>query len=385
MKKIKNFFVKILNIITSDVYRSWIFLEEFLSKNDKIDVAYITNFQNDVERGFMGSFPLLRNKLFTYSLKLRMKGGYVGRIITINSLASDLVKDFNTRKFNNKGHIARAQVREAIEMLYKKGVKVVLFGASTKRLFSDEELAEINSQYTEITFTIGDNGTTLELLRDVEFAIKSENISKNDKIIIIGPNGFLGNSVKNKLISQGYSSLSLVSQSDKNPFSNINDAKLVVACSHHPRVRLTSNIIKNITHNKGIFVVDVCRPYNFTRKEFYKCLNDGILVKRMDAGNSYNKNLKYEGSIIANIALRQVGLSQNRLFGCFSEASALANFSYKDLVNYDFLSVNNKTIDFVNKAFNKAGFEICYPRNFGELVDINKKINIKAIYGIFNK
>lgn len=372
MKKIEKFFTKILNIIASDIYRGWVFIKEFFNKNDQIDVAYITNFQNNIERGFMGSYPLLRNKLFVRSLKLKMKNGKIGRIITINSLASDLVKDFKTRKFNNKSHIARAQVRSAIDDVARKGASVILFGASTKRLFSDGELAELNEQYAEITFTIGDNGTIIKLWKDVKFAIKNNKISKNDKILVIGPNGFLGSSVRKKLINKGYSNLELVSQTDEIPFDNIKDVKLIVACSHHPKVKLKKEILKKIMHKNGIFVVDVCRPYNFSRKEFYKCLNENISVQRIDAGNSYNKGLKYDGSIIANIALKQIGLSQKRLFGCFSEASALTEFSRKDLNKCDFLSVNDKAIDFVDKAFIKTGFERSRSCNFGKPVKLKK-------------
>ena len=194
--KIKYFFIKIVNIIASDLYRFWISIKEFFSRSNKIDVAFITNFQNNTERGFMGSYPLLRNKPFVHSLKLRMKNDRIGRIITINSLSKDLVKDIKTRQFNNFGHIARFQVREAIDDVAKRGVRVILFGASTKRLFDDEELAELDKKYTEVTFTIGDNGTVIKLWDDVKNAIKDEKISKNDKILVIGPNGFLGSAIK---------------------------------------------------------------------------------------------------------------------------------------------------------------------------------------------
>lgn len=372
--KLKKFFLKVLFVIVSDIYKIWIYLKEFFQKNNSIDVAYITNFQNDVERGFMGFIPLLRNNFFSYSLKLKTKNGKVGRVITINSLAKDLVKDFKTRELNNKSHIARVQIREAIDDVVKKGAKIILFGASTKRLFTENELIELNQRYTQVVFTIGDNGTAIKLWKDVELVIRENNLTKNDKIAIIGPNGFLGSSVRKKLEENNFNNLFLISQSDKIPFDNLKNIKLIIACSHHPKVRLNKEILEKIKCDGKIFVVDVSRPYNLSEKEYKNCVKNKIKVVRIDAGNSYNKDLDYDGRIIASIALKQIGLSRKRLFGCFSEATALADFSYTELVKYDFLKVNDETIKFVEKAFDKTGFEVSYPRNFGKpLLLENKK------------
>lgn len=372
--KIKKFLLKILYIVTSDMYRGWIYLKEILYKNEPIDVAYITNFQNETEKGFMGSIPLLRNNFFSYSLKLRTKNGKVGRIITINSLSKELIRDFKTRELNNKSHIARVQIREAIDDVTKKGAKVILFGASTKRLFTKDELIELNQKYAQVIFTIGDNGTVIKLWEDVNFVIKENNLSKNDKIVIIGPNGFLGSSIRKKLEENGFNNLFFVSQSDEIPFDGLENIKLIVACSHHPRVKLKKEILNKIKCKDEIFVIDVSLPYNFSEKEYTNCIKDNMNVVRIDAGNSYNKNLDYDGRFIATIALKQIGLSRKRLFGCFSEATALADFSYEELIKYDFLNVDSKTIKFVEKAFNKTGFEVSYPRNFGKkLILENKK------------
>jgi hypothetical protein len=365
--KLRKIIIQISNILASDIYRAWVFVKEIFSdRKNAIDVVFITNFQNNIERGFMGSLPLLRNKPFVYSLKFKMKNDKIGRIITINSLSENLIKNIKTRKFNNFGHLARFQVREAIDDAVQRGARVVLFGASTKRLFDTNELAELDKKYKQVVFTIGDNGTVIQLWNDVKKVMKVEHISKKDKILIIGPNGFLGNAIKIKLQNRGYSNLDLVSQTDKVPFEKSEKIKLIIACSHHKKVRLTKKIIQQIAEKNGIFVVDVSRPYNFSKKEFNKCLRKNIKVKRIDAGNSYNKNLCYDGGVIANIALNQIGLSQKRLFGCFSEASSLVDYPYDELVKYDFLSVNNQAINFINKSFKKTDFETSHFYNFGK-------------------
>lgn len=360
-------FMRVVFMIASDIYRMAIKIKD-LFIGERIDVAYITNFQNDVERGFMGFSSLFREKLFTYALRLRLGDKVVGQYIAINSIAKDLVKDPTTRNLGFKGLKARTQVLAAIEELSKKGARVVLFAASTKRLFDRSELEEISKEYPNMTFTIGDNGTAIELLRDVFDVINRKGISKSDKIMVIGPNGFLGKVVRESLEKVGYHNLITVSQRNKDPF-DFGGVRMVIACSHHRNVRINRKIIEKISHEEGLYVVDVCRPYNFSKREFRSCLENGVNVERRDSGNTFNKFLKYDVPLIATVALKQLGLSENRLFGCFSEATALAAVDRDKLQAFDFLSINGSAIKFVKIALDRAHFTPSPVCNFGIEID----------------
>jgi hypothetical protein len=359
MKKIV---MKGIFIILSDIYRIFVHIKEIIcDKGDHdFDIAYITNFQNDVECGFLGITSLWKHKAFAPALKLRMHG-IRGRYIAINSVAHDMIKNPATGAFSEQMHIARKQVVEAIIYAWKHHAKIILFAASTKRLFSENEI-RIFAQRYNMTFTIGDNGTIIALLGDVQCAIECYSITPNDNIVVIGPNGFLGSEVVRYLEKRGFDNVVCISQKDKHPFENVSDVRLVIACSHHPSVRLTADILQKISSTNGVHVVDVCKPSNFSLREFKKSRVD---VTRQDAGNMENSNLTYDGSWIACIALKQLHLSDKRLFGCFSEATALATMPSVMLKHFDFLSVNKTSMDIVQLCFERTNFRISQICNFG--------------------
>lgn len=359
---------KIVFMILSDMYRAFVYIKEIMFDNShSFDVAYITNFQNDIERGFLGLSSLWKYKPFELALKLRMNN-ITGRFIAINNIADNMVKDLTTGQISDAMKTAKKQVRQAITYSVNRGAKVILFGASTKRLFSREEISILLQQYPNIIFTIGDNGTAWSLWQDILSALKEFKICKHDKIAVIGPNGFLGSVAKKKLMYAKYKNIIQISQKDETPFDNLDDVKLVIACSHHKKVRLTASIIHKIAHANGIHIIDVCKPHNFSYCEYLKCKDFDMNVTRQDSGNTLNDTISYDGILIAGIALKQLELSPKRMFGCFSEATALAAFSHHELLQYDFFNVSDAKINFINDAFKRSGFYVSSKFNFGNMV-----------------
>ncbi len=364
-----NFFLKKIYVLVSEFYRGWISVKEFFS-GKRAEVYFLTNLQRESEKAFLGKDFIAHNKYFSYSLKVRL-GKISGQILAINSIAKDLVKGHNPRA----REIAKRQVSTAIHDAVGRGAKVILFGASTKRLLSVNELDEMQKCYPQVTLTIGDCGTVLMLLKDVRRAIREQRISRSDKILLTGPNGFLGAIVKKFLLSEGFSNVVCVSsQTGTNPFDEIGgEFKLFIACSHHYRSRPITADLRKIAHSEGLYVVDVCRPHAILKKVYFSTQKSGIKIVRQDAGNTYNSDLRWEFPLIAKVALGQLDLSLSRLFGCFSEALALGNFSREELSQFDFLSVNKNAGAFVENAFEKTGFEVSPICNYGEGILLRSK------------
>ncbi len=357
--------LKSMFMVVSDLYRLFVGAKEYIGGSPAWDSVFITNFQNDVERGFIGC-GLLWGRKFAPALKFQM-AGRIGSYIGINSVAKDMVKDRTTGRMPPKMVQAKEQVYQAIEYaVEKKGARIILFGASTKRLFQTE-IDQLRERYPKVIFTIGDNGTVWALMQDVDNALNMFAVRKDDAVAVIGPNGFLGSHVKKELENRGFSHVIPVSQKSPEILHRLKDVKLVVACSHHRDVRLTASVAEKIAHQDGMHVIDVCKPANFSRQEFETCQKPGVLITRQDAGNTFNANLTYEGSIVSRLSLQQLALSTQRLFGCFSEATALAAVADQpDVLKTDFFKVQQRSIQFVGEVFQKTGFKASPMVNFGK-------------------
>ncbi len=320
------------------------------------DVACITNFENELQRYFMGLFGI--RKKWVNGLRFSL-GNTLVRYIIVNSTFRNLTRPAGRETGKN-------QVRAAIADAVGKGAKVILFAAYIKRLFREDELKELSAIHPGVTFTIGDNGTAWALLVDVFRAIEFNNLTRSSRIMILGPNGFLGSALVTVLKNSGFNNLVPVSSRSNrtNLFDNIRDVELVAACSHHSNLRLTADIVQSISHRKGIYIVDVCRPVNFRRKEFVKCNKEK--VGRQDAGVVFNKGLKYVFLPGALFVLKKLRLSPKRLYGCFSEATALGALDSGTLQQYDFMNTNKKALKFVETIFTEQGFRISPVSNYGK-------------------
>ena len=117
-----------------------------------------------------------------------------GQVISLTSTTEECFKLSKKREVKRK-FIA------ATEHAVKKGARVILLAASTKRLFGRDG-KYLKEKFPNVIFTIGDNGTGLILIKDVFDAIKKSNLKKGAKIVVVGPYGILGRIVLNALIDR---------------------------------------------------------------------------------------------------------------------------------------------------------------------------------------
>jgi hypothetical protein len=348
--------MQIVMMILSDLYRLIAALFDWRGHLRAIrglpayDVACIANFETPWQMPFMG----LGSRRVSNGLRFSLHGK-LGRYLLIRSSAKDLEKPAGRL-------VAKLQAMDAIEKAAGDGARIILFAAGTKRLFTSEELESIRSRHPELVFTIGDHGTAWALMQDVLCSIERNRVAKQARIMVIGPNGFLGSQVKDALNRAGYHNLALVSHRTDNPFDKERDVELIVACSHHRRVRLTAETLDRIAHPRGVHVVDVCKPTNLSRRQHKSCPET---VTRQDAGNTYNPHLKYVFSPGARFVLATLKLSLHRLYGCFSEAIAIASSPVTLLKKHDFVSINEPAMAYIKKIFPELGFEASPICSFG--------------------
>ena len=348
--------MNIVMMILSDLYRliaalfDWRAHLRAIRGRPTYDVACIANFETPAQMGFMGFGSRRVSNGLRFSLH-----GKLGRYLLIRSSAKDLEKPAGRL-------VAKLQANDAIERAAGDGARIILFAAGTKRLFSAEELAGICRRFPELVFTIGDHGTAWALMQDVLGSIERNRLDRRARIMVIGPNGFLGSIVTDALNQAGYKNLALISHRADKPFEQEKDVELIVACSHHRRVRLTAEILGQVAHPRGVHVVDVCKPTNLSRRQHRACPET---VSRQDAGNTYNPHLKYVFSPGARFVLATLKLSLHRLYGCFSEAIAMASSPSRMLKDYDFVSINEPALAFIRKIFPELGFKASPICSFG--------------------
>jgi len=343
--------MKLLLSSISEIYRFVVTLldrETILRKikgRAEFDVACITNFETAYQKAFIG----IGKKSIANGLRYSINGTLV-RYILINSDASSTLKP-------QKRATAKQQLYEAIEYASQKGAKVILFAASTKRLLSEDEVEKVQREYDDIVFTIGDNGTSLALFRDVDDTIVKYALKKNTHILIIGANGFLGSAIKEKLLKDGYLNIVTSSYKGSNPFECKKDIRLIIACSHHKKLQLTKDILTQISDKEGVVVVDVCRPKNLSEKVYKASVNSGLNLVKIESGVFYNHHINYHFKPFAKIVLTNLGLTPNTLYACFSEATALAQSGDID-TNISFMKTNSYALDYVSKSFTKYGYRV---------------------------
>ncbi len=344
--------MKLIIAAISDFYRlgaticDWRTLYRKLSHQAEFDVACITNFETAYQRAFIG---LLMRKIangLRYSIN-----GKLGRFILINSDAAGVMRP-------HKRGIAKRQLLKAIDYSASKGVQVILFAASTKRLLAEKELCEVQAKYPHITFTNGDNGTALALLTDIYDAIDKFSLTKNDNILVIGPNGFLGSIVRQSLASNGYQNIRCASYKDKNPFKSKTNIKMVIACSHHKKLRLTAKNLDAISCKQGVVIVDVCKPGNLSDNEYKSAISHGLNIVKIRSGMYFNKNLKFCFSSLAKLVLKNLSLTRHVLYGCFSEATALAQSNHRNNDKLGFMEINENAMNYVRDCLQRSQYQV---------------------------
>jgi hypothetical protein len=119
-------------------------------KPNVVDVVFISNLRDDIDRRRYVGY--INAKCGHFNANRFWFGNISGRVRVINSTAADIFTVKGRKK-------AQAQFISAVEWAERKGVRVVLFAATTKRLFSAEKMEQLKLEFPSIVFTIGDNGT----------------------------------------------------------------------------------------------------------------------------------------------------------------------------------------------------------------------------------
>jgi hypothetical protein len=372
----KNLLLRIAFKALSDFYRivaailDWRCHLRVITGRPKYDVACITNFECDMQKNFMGFFS--ERKPVKNGMRFSI-GKTTGRYLLINSTARDLLRS-QTRD------MGKTQTRIAVVTAIHDGAKVILLAAGTKRLFDDKELALMRADFPEMIFTIGDNGTAWALLCDIFHVIERRKISKGANVVVLGPNGYLGEVVMETLTASGFRNLIPISIKDPKPIDETQDVELVIACTHHHGLRLSADRLCRMASAKGISVVDVCKPANLSVQEFSKC---GDICERQDSGTVTNDRLRYVFSLGAIFILHNLNLGLNRLYGCFAETLALGLNDEESRHTMDFLKVNRDAMSLVERIFAKEGFRVAPLSNFGKAIKVvaGEKEAITQRYG----
>lgn len=336
----------------------WRLLFRRLSGEPAVDVAFITNIRDSVDKKrFLGK---CNPKNGHFNGPRYYVNGTAGRTRALNSLTSDL--------FFGKSRLkAKAQFLRAVEWAEKRGARVILLAAGTKRLFRDEELNELKDSYPHILFTIGDNGTAYLLQQETLSALQKSGLPPdNSRIGVLGPSGFLGKLIIDRLTQLHYRVVGMTNSQRHldevvnkfgiemaTTFEDMGNVDAVIACTHSNNAKLTAESIPYIRRdNKKLLVVDVAEPSNFTEEEYNKCSD---YVIRQDAGNAYSKKLHYGlGCVTYNMFRLHRGVT----FGCFAEALVLAKKIKEDfkLKGIDWIGVDQNKIDLIGELFKEEEF-----------------------------
>jgi len=332
-------------------YRGWY---RRLSGQAQIDVAIITNIRDEAEgRVFWGN-------------KLPKSGHSNGARIYLNGVSGQVRGICITAEelMTKNGRLrAKKYFIDAVTRAQKRGAKVVLLAASTKRLFGRDG-HELKRLFPDMLFTIGDNGTATLLCKDIDHALANAGLNHgNPKILVLGCYGILGTAVTEHLLARrfdvtgfGANQKALAEMAENYAITvatDINDigkVDVVIACTHNANARLNGDNIERLRkHKRKLLVIDVAEPANLDEKTYRFC-RDKII--RQDAGNAYSPLLSY---VLGGISSRMLNLLPKVAFGCFAESLALYHAIYHEhnhvLLNQDWFQVNAANRALIADAF----------------------------------
>jgi predicted amino acid dehydrogenase len=346
-------------------WRSW---TRIFSKQNQIDVVFITNFRDDAERKkYLGNHKPKLGHISGARMSIK---GVIGRTRILDVDTSELLVPSGRKK-------AKKQFLAAAQWASDHGAKVVLLAASTKRLFGRDG-RELMEKFPHIIFTIGDNGTSHLLIEEVFGALRSAQLTpQTARIAVLGPYGFLGRSVVQTMVQAGYqiigvgtnqaqltelqTTYGITTATDLNDFDDID---IVVACTHSKASLLTSATVRKIKRpDKKLIVIDVAEPSNFSMGEYLACQD---LVIRQDAGNAYSEKLQY---VLGGISYRMFHLTNGVIFGCFAEALSIGYQLKKGgNVQKNWFEVNSQNMEFTSQMFSQVEFAVPQPRCFEKIL-----------------
>lgn len=344
----------------------WRTLLRHLTGRPSIDVVFITNMRDEVDRKrFLGRW---RPSSGHFNGPRYWFGNVIGRTRALDVTAAELMTSDGRKK-------AKEQFLSAVEWAYARGARVVLLAAGTKRLFGAEGKL-LKERFPDVLFTIGDNGTAFLLCGEVLTALRrSYLMPRVSRVLVIGPTGILGSAVVTQLLTHGYTVAGLSTR--KNlvegletyaEFGDVGPVDAVIACSHSETARLTKERV-NLLRKGGqkLLVVDVAEPSNMDAQSYEQCQS---VVVRQDAGNAYSEKLSY---VLGAVSYRLFRLTRGVTFGCFAEAMTIAEERLCDtedsLQQIDWFTVSDETRGLVSRLFGKHGFSVPSPRCFGRKID----------------
>lgn len=348
----------------------WRTLLRKLSGKPIVDVVFITNMRDNVDRHrFLGLWH-------------PKSGHFNGPRYWFGEISAQTrALDITTRDLMTKEGLKRAQKYfiSAVKLAEKKGAKVILLAATTKRLFGKDG-TRLKKLFPNLIFTIGDNGTMLLLRLETLRALSMANLRPGHcKIAILGPYGFLGEMMVQALRKEGFdligagpntAALKMIETKygikTCRDFSDMGKVDAVVACTHSEKIRLNAMNIEIIRRKESkLLVVDVAEPSNLCYREYQKC-RDRVI--RQDAGNSYAPKLKY---VLGAITYKMFRLTRGVTFGCFAEAICIAAALKrgKDMRTIDWFFVNEENMRIVSQIFKVEGFTTPFPRCFGKPIN----------------
>ncbi|MES2296347.1 MAG: NAD(P)-binding domain-containing protein [Pseudomonadota bacterium] len=342
----------------------------YLTGRPVIDVVIITNVRDEQERRlFWGS----RVPASGHSNGARIYlNGVAGRIRGLYVTAEELLTKEGRQ-------LAKQQFIRAVQWADKRGAKVVLLAASTKRLFGRDG-AELRRMFPHMLFTIGDNGTTLLLFQDIARALAKAKVAPNSRVLVVGPYGILGAAVTRYLMEQKYEVLGFgTNPALLNEFATrfpidlhdnigaVGKVDVVVACTHSPDAKLTLEAIESLRKpQQKLLVIDVAEPANLDAPTLRQCASR---VLRQDAGNARSPQISF---VLGRISSSMLKLPSKGMFGCFAEAMTLYHAIYRDhqhmRLNQDWFHVNRGNMAVLEDDFALVGIEAAPPHCFGKPV-----------------
>lgn len=278
-----------------------------------------------------GFFPPLK---FTFK---EMKG----EIIPLDIQPNEVLTVLGMRK-------GKKALYNAVKYLAGRGVKVIMFTASTKRL-PGRCGAEIKKMYPDITFSIGDNATMVSYLAILDHFLMSEKFDKeNDEIVCMGA-GFLGLKSIEHILANGCKKITIVSEQKLCLPSQVKviecleklpkNIKMFLSCSH--KYQINPLFLRDILNPEAI-LIDVAVPPGINYDTFISLPKT---ISRYDAGDFYLVDIHYEFPPEI-LSFPTVGF----WYGCFTEGVdlAIARTDGKDLKSHNFFEINQENYNLIN-------------------------------------
>jgi len=349
----------------------WRAFARLIAGQPEMDVVFITNLRDEAERKrFFGRrVPPLGHangpRVYARGIAGRVRGLYV-------TAAEMLTKDGR--------RLARNQFIGACEWAERKGAKTVLLAAGTKRLFGRDG-ESLKALFPNLMFTIGDNGTTQLLWRDIERALNRAGLAPGRaRILVICPYGILGSEMTGQLVRAGYDVIGIGANRTAleaegrrwnvpvtTEITEVGEVDAVIACTHHAASKLGVSSVEHLRRTgRKLLVLDVSEPANLDQEVYAACQDH---VVRQDAGNGFSRRLTY---VLGALSWNKLMLSRGTVFGCFAEAMALTyavqRLGRRDLADRDWFEVSAENRALVDDVLPHLGFEPPAPRCFGARV-----------------